>query len=240
MHPAEDPRYRRLLAIGQAGLGQVHRKHVNVAVQSLIHGPQVIQHPEIQGTAVIKAVGPEIHRRDLRQLAGIGFQHGAVGDFQQRSRCIDQIHGRCGTAIQRRLDGCWRECIDVPRAAAFFRQQQRRRSVLRPDDPKQLAPSVCAGFFRFPGHVPVSGAFLRPAGIAGAVCPPAPRQQAQGQHRRKQSLHENRLLFISTSLSAQTVILFPVLQIFPEIIIFLKFVLDILLSSYKISTRLEV
>ena len=46
--------------------------------------------------------------------------------------------------------------------------------------------------------------------------------------------------FISTSLSAQTVILFPVLQIFPEIIIFLKFVLDILLSPRKISIRLEV
>ena len=46
--------------------------------------------------------------------------------------------------------------------------------------------------------------------------------------------------FISTSLSAQTVILFPVLQIFPEIIIFLKFVLDILLSLRKISIRLEV
>ena len=31
--------------------------------------------------------------------------------------------------------------------------------------------------------------------LAGAVCPPAPRQQAQAQDRRKQSLHENRLLF---------------------------------------------
>ena len=46
--------------------------------------------------------------------------------------------------------------------------------------------------------------------------------------------------FISTSLSAQTVILFPVLQIFPEIIIFLKFMLDILLPLGKISIRLEV
>ena len=46
--------------------------------------------------------------------------------------------------------------------------------------------------------------------------------------------------FISTSLSAQTVILFPVLQIFPEIIIFLKLGLDILLSPCKISIRLEV
>ena len=83
MFSAKYPRHSRLLAIGQAGLGQVHRKHGNVAVQSLIHGPQVIQHPEIQGTAVVKAVGPEIHRRDLRQLAGIGLQHQIVGNLHQ-------------------------------------------------------------------------------------------------------------------------------------------------------------
>ena len=83
MHPAEYPRYRRLLAIGQAGLGQVHRKHGNVAVQSLIHGPQVIQHPEVQGTAVVKAVRADIHHRDLRQLAGVGLQHQIVGNLHQ-------------------------------------------------------------------------------------------------------------------------------------------------------------
>ena len=174
---------------------------------------------------------PKMYRIMVEKLEAKGRLHWLDNDFAAMS---DPAHYE-SDPFER-----YKRLKRVPRAAAFFRQQQRRRSVLRPDDPTQLAPSVCAGFFRFPGHVPVSGAFLRPAGIAGAVCPPAPRQQAQGQHRRKQSLHENRLLFISTSLSAQTVILFPVLQIFPEIIIFLKFVLDILLSSYKISTRLEV
>jgi len=51
---------------------------------------------------------------------------------------------------------------------------------------------------------------------------------------------ETASFFISTSLSAQAAILFPVLQIFPEIIIFLKFVLDILLPLHKINIRLEV
>ena len=46
--------------------------------------------------------------------------------------------------------------------------------------------------------------------------------------------------FISTSLSVQTVILFPGLHIFPEIIIFLKLGLDILLPLHKINISLEV
>ena len=239
MHPAEYPRYRRLLAIGQAGLGQVHRKHGNVAVQSLIHGPQVIQHPEIQGTAVIKAVGPEIHRRDLRQLAGIGLQHQIAGDLHQRAgqgtvrKAL--VGARLvpvkGVAVQCQLYIAQGQGIHIRRVTICLSQQQILRLLL--DDPECLP---CRLHLFGPGR----GIILRPTGIAGAALSTAARQQAQAQDRRKQSLHGNRLLFISTSLSAQAAILFPVLQIFPEIIIFLKFVLDILLSPRKINIRLEV
>ena len=203
MHPAEYPRYRRLLAIGQAGLGQVHRKHGNVAVQALIHGPQVIQHPEIQGTAVIKAVGPDIHRRDLRQLAGVGLQHQIVGDLHQstgqgaiRKALVGaRLVPVKGVAVQCQLCIAQGQGIHIRRVAICLSQQQILRLLL--DDPECLPRRhrFFAGASHRIGYHTFSGAFLRPAGIAGAVCPPAPRQQAQAQDRRKQSLHENRLLF---------------------------------------------
>ena len=72
------------------------------------------KHPEVQGTAVIKAVRADIHRRDLRQLAGIGLQHGAVGDLQQHSRCIYRYTYTCiYTILGRRglaLRCCFRIC----------------------------------------------------------------------------------------------------------------------------------
>ena len=194
MCPAEDPRYRRLLAIGQAGLGQVHRKHGNVAVQSLIHGPQVIQHPEIQGTAVIKAVGPEIHRRDLRQLAGVGLQHQIAGDLHQRTgqgavRKVltgPRLIPVEGFAVQCQLYIAQGQGIHIRRTSLLLGQQEPVRFFL--NDPEALPD-------RFRLFGPDRRLVLRPAGIAGAALSTAARQQAQAQDRRKQSLHENRLLF---------------------------------------------
>ena len=203
MHPAEYPRHRRLLAIGQAGLGQVHRKHGNVAVQSLIHGPQVIQHPEIQGAAVIKAVRADIHRRDLRQLAGIGLQHQIAGDLHQRAgqgtvrKAL--VGARLvpvkGVAVQCQLCIAQGQGIHIRRVTICLSQQQILRLLL--DDPECLPRRhrFFAGASHRIGYHTFSGGLRCPAGVAGAVCPPAPRQQAQAQDRRKQSLHENRLLF---------------------------------------------
>ena len=194
MHPAEYPRYRRLLAIGQAGLGQVHRKHGDIVVQALVHGPQVIQHPEIQGTAVIKAVGPDIHRRDLRQLAGVGLQYQIVGDLHQRAgqgpvrKALigPRLVPFEGFAVQCQLYIAQGEGIHLRRTSLLLGQQEPVRFFL--NDPEALPD-------RFRLFGPDRRLVLRPAGIAGAVCPPAARQQAQAQNRRKQSLHENRLLF---------------------------------------------
>ena len=174
MHPAEYPRYRRLLAIGQAGLGQVHRKHGNVAVQSLIHGPQVIQHPEIQGTAVIKAVRPDIHRRDLRQLAGVGLQYQIVGDLHQRTGqgavrkalVRPRLVPVKGVAVQCQLYITQGQGIHIRRVTICLSQQQILRLLL--DDPEALPD-------RFRLFGPDRRLVLRPAGIAGAVCPPAAR-----------------------------------------------------------------
>ena len=203
MFPTEGPGHRRLLAIGQAGLGQVHRKHGDIVVQALVHGPQVIQHPEIQGTAVIKAVRADIHRRDLRQLAGIGLQHQIAGDLHQRAgqgavrKAL--VGARLvpvkGVAVQCQLYIAQGQGIHIRRVTICLSQQQILRLLL--DDPECLPRRhrFFAGASHRIGYHTFSGAFLRPAGIAGAVCPPAPRQQAQAQDRRKQSLHENRLLF---------------------------------------------
>ena len=220
-------------------MGQIHRKHGDAAVQALVHGPQVIQHPEVQRTAIVKAVRADIHRRDLRQLAGIGLQHQIVGDLHQRTgqgavrKALigPRLVPVKGVAVQCQLYITQGQGIHIPRAAACLGQQQALRLLL--DDPECLPRRL---------HLfgPDRGIILRPTGVAGAAHSAAARQQAQTQHRRIQSLHGNRLLFISTSLSAQAAILFPALQIFPEIIIFLKFMLDILLSLDKISIRLDV
>ena len=95
---------------------------------------------------------------------------------------------------------------------------------------------------------PIGSAFSAPtvgSSSARQVLPVlSVRPQPANRHRHKIAANSRFMktasFFISTSLSAQAVILFPVLQIFPEIIIFLKFVLDILLSPRKISIRLEV
>ena len=187
MFSAKYPRHRRLLAIGQAGLGQVHRKHGDIVVQALVHGPQVIQHPEIQGTAVIKAVRADIHRRDLRQLAGIGLQHQIVGDLHQSTgqRAVRKalIGPRLvpvkGVAVQCQLYIAQGQGIHIRRVTICLSQQQILRLLL--DDPECLPRRhrFFAGASHRIGYHTFSGAFLRPAGIAGAVCPPAARQQAQ-------------------------------------------------------------
>ena len=95
---------------------------------------------------------------------------------------------------------------------------------------------------------PIGSAFSAPtvgSSSARQVLPVlSVRPQPANRHRHKIAANsrfmETASFFISTSLSAQAAILFPALQIFPEIIIFLKFVLDILLSPRKISIRLEV
>ena len=174
VHPAEYPRYRRLLAIGQAGLGQVHRKHGNVAVQSLIHGPQVIQHPEVQGTAVVKAVRADIHRRDLRQLAGVGLQYQIVGDLHQRAgqgpvrKALigPRLVPFEGFAVQCQLYIAQGEGIHLRRTSLLLGQQEPVRFFL--NDPEALPD-------RFRLFGPDRRLVLRPAGIAGAVCPPAAR-----------------------------------------------------------------
>ena len=174
VHPAEYPRHRRLLAIGQAGLGQVHRKHGDIAVQALVHGPQVIQHPEIQGTAVIKAVGPDIHRRDLRQLAGVGLQYQIVGDLHQRAGQGPVRKALIGPrlvpfedfAVQCQFCVTQGEGIHLRRISLLLGQQEPVRFFL--NDPEALPD-------RFRLFGPDRRLVLRPAGIAGAVCPPAAR-----------------------------------------------------------------
>ena len=174
VHPAEYPRHRRLLAIGQAGLGQVHRKHGNVAVQSLIHGPQVIQHPEVQGTAVVKAVRADIHRRDLRQLAGVGLQYQIVGDLHQRAGQGPVRKALIGPrlvpfedfAVQCQFCVTQGEGIHLRRISLLLGQQEPVRFFL--NDPEALPD-------RFRLFGPDRRLVLRPAGIAGAVCPPAAR-----------------------------------------------------------------
>ena len=92
----------------------------------------------------------------------------------------------------------------------------------------------------------VSDTILSPgASAVRQVLPVLPvRPHPASRHRHSIAANsrfmETASFFISTSLSAQAAILFPVLQIFPEIIIFLKFVLDILLPLHKINIRLEV
>ena len=175
-------------------MGQVHRKHGDIAVQALIHVPQVIQHPEIQGAAVIKAVRADIHRRDLRQLAGVGLQYQIVGDLHQRAgqgpvrKALigPRLVPFEGFAVQCQLYIAQGEGIHLRRTSLLLGQQEPVRFFL--NDPEALPD-------RFRLFGPDRRLVLRPAGIAGAVCPPAARQQAQAQNRRKQSLHENRLLF---------------------------------------------
>ena len=174
MFSAKYPRHRRLLAIGQAGLGQVHRKHGDIVVQALVHGPQVIQHPEIQGTAVIKAVGPDIHRRDLRQLAGVGLQYQIVGDLHQRAgqgpvrKALigPRLVPFEGFAVQCQLYIAQGEGIHLRRTSLLLGQQEPVRFFL--NDPEALPD-------RFRLFGPDRRLVLRPAGIAGAVCPPAAR-----------------------------------------------------------------
>ena len=178
VHPAEGPRHRRLLTGGQAGLGQVHGKHSDVAVQALVHGPQVIQHPEVQGAAVIKAVGPEIHLRDSRQLAGVGLQHQIVGNLHQRTGqgFAGQVLIRPrlvpveGFAVQCQLYIMQGQGIHLRRVSLRFGQQEPVRFFL--NDPEVLPDRFC---LLGPGRRLI----LRPAGIAGAVCPPTSGQQTQ-------------------------------------------------------------
>ena len=187
MFPTEGPGHRCLLAIGQAGLGQVHRKHGNVAVQALIHGPQVIQHPEIQGTAVVKAVRADIHRRYLSQLAGIGLQHQIVGDLHQRTgqgavrKAL--VGARLvpvkGVAVQCQLYITQGQGIHIRRVAICLSQQQILRLLL--DDPECLPRRhrFFAGASHRIGYHTFSGGLRCPAGVAGAALSAAARQQAQ-------------------------------------------------------------
>ena len=155
-------------------MGQVHRKHGNIVVQALVHGPQVIQHPEIQGAAVIKAVGPDIHRRDLRQLAGVGLQYQIVGDLHQRAGQGPVRKALIGPrlvpfedfAVQCQFCVTQGEGIHLRRISLLLGQQEPVRFFL--NDPEALPD-------RFRLFGPDRRLVLRPAGIAGAVCPPAAR-----------------------------------------------------------------
>ena len=170
----KSPGHRRLLTGGQAGLGQVHRKHSDGAVQALVHGPQVIQHPEVQGAEVVKAVGPEIHRRDPRQLAGVGLQYQIVGDLHQRTGqgavrkalVRPRLVPVKGVAVQCQLYITQGQGIHLRRTSLLLGQQEPVRFFL--NDPEALPD-------RFRLFGPDRRLVLRPAGIAGAVCPPAAR-----------------------------------------------------------------
>ena len=198
MFSGKSPSHRRLLTFRKACLGEIHGNRGDAAVQSAVHIPQVIQHPEVQGAAVVEAVRPNVHRRHPAQLAGVGFQHGSIGDFRQ---CACQGAARQslisprfvpikGFAVQRDPGIRQGQGIHIRRAATHSGQQES--VFFFPDNSERLPRRFrrFTGLFRFPGHVPTIGRFFCPAGIAGAVCPSAPRQQAQAQDRCKKSFHQ--------------------------------------------------
>ena len=93
MGGGEGPGDGRALPIGEAGdLGQVHPHLGDAAVETVVHGPQVLQHLEPQAAAVVGVLTFRPQGVGRPQLSGVALGHYAV-PAHRHQHAVRQVGG---------------------------------------------------------------------------------------------------------------------------------------------------